>query len=157
MLTRHGVALLFACVAIQAISRQTQAQQTETVWHPTLGLTLGAPYSAWGYLGVTRMTHLPTEWQTFRGVGGIAELGRGGGQFAIARVWEEEGLMSRLQGAVVRTWGESVEVEPGQTYVSAQIQSSFVFGANLGAYWRGGGPVPADEFFSAGCGGGGVF
>ena len=149
MLTKHGVTFLFACVAIPAISRQTQAQQTETVWHPTLGLTLGAPYRASGYLGLTRMTHLPTEWQTFRGVGGIAELGRGGGQFAIARVWEEEGLMSRLQGAVVRTWGESVEVAPGQTYVSAQIQSSFVFGANLGAYWRVRGHAPGDAFFAA--------
>src|SRR5205807_8126091 len=109
----------------------------------------GAPYRRSGYPGPTGMAQPPAEWQTFGGGGGVAELGRGGGQFAVARVWEREGLMSRLQGAVVRTWGESVEVAPGQTYVSAQIQSSFVFGANLGTYWRVRGHAPGDAFFAA--------
>ena len=149
MFRRHGPALLFACAAILAISRPTRAQQTETVWHPAIGITLGAPYGSSGYLGLARMTHLTTEWETFRGIAGIAEIGRGGGQFAIARAWEEGPLMSRLQAALVRSWSQSVQVAPGQTFVSVQAQSSFVFGANLGAYWRVRGHAPGDAFFAA--------
>jgi len=141
--------LVLLLSAVLSSARLASAQQTETVWHPAIGLTLGAPYGASAYVGLGRMSHLTTEWETFRGVAGIAEAGRGGGQLAIARAWEEEGLMTRLQGAVVRSWGNAFQVAPGQTFVSAQIQTSFVFGANIGLYRRVQGNAPGAAWFGA--------
>lgn len=95
------------------------------------------------------MTHLSTEVQTSRGIAGIAEVGRGGGQFAIARAWENEGLMSRVQAAVLRTWARPSVVAASQTFASVQVQSSFVLGVNAGVYWRIHGNAPGDVRFAS--------
>jgi hypothetical protein len=94
------------------------------------------------------MTHRSTDVQSSTGFAAIAEGGRGGGQFAIARASDNEGLMSRVQAAVVRTWGRSSMVAAKQTFVSAQIQASFVLGLNAGFYWRVSGSAAGDARFA---------
>jgi hypothetical protein len=153
---RARLALILASVAIVATPRPACAQQSESLrpgeeraWDPVIGLSLGAPYRESVYFGFARMMHLSTEVQTSRGIAGIAEVGRGGGQLAIARAWNSEGLMSRLQAAVLRTWANPSVVAAGQTFVSVQVQSSFVLGANAGVYWRVHGNAPGDVRFAS--------
>jgi hypothetical protein len=150
------LALLLASIAIVAIPRPTSAQQShprfvreESSWNPVVGITVGAPYRESLYLGVARMTHASTDVQSSRGFAAIAEAGRSGGQFAIARTSDNEGLMARLQGAVLRTWGHSSMVAAKQTFVSAQIQASFVLGLNAGFYWRVSGSAAGDARFAS--------
>jgi hypothetical protein len=150
------LALLLASIAIVAIPRQTSAQQShsrfvreESAWNPVLGATIGAPYRESVYLGVARMTHASTEVQSSRGFAAIAEAGRGGGQLAIARTSDNEGLMARVQAAVLRTWGHPSMVAAKQTFVSAQIQASFVLGLNAGFYWRLSGSAADDARFAS--------
>ena len=147
--------LLLASIAIVAIPRPTSAQQShsrfvqeESAWNPVLGITVGAPYRESVYLGVARMTHASTDVQSSRGFAAVAEGGRGGGQFAIARTSDNEGLMARLQAAVLRTWGHPSVVAAKQTFVSAQIQA-FVFGLNAGYYWRVSGNTAGDARFAS--------
>jgi hypothetical protein len=150
------LALLLASIAIVAIPRPTNAQQRhspfvreESAWNPVLGITVGAPYRESVYLGVARMSHASTDVQSSQGFAAIAEAGRGGGQFAIARTSDNEGLMSRIQAAVLRTWGHPSVVAGKQTFVSAQIQASFVLGLNAGYYWRVSGNVAGDARFAS--------
>jgi hypothetical protein len=150
------LALLLASITIVAIPRSTSAQQShswsvreESAWNPVLGITVGAPYRESVYLGVARMTHASTEVQSSRGFAAIAEAGRAGGQLAIARTSDNEGLMARLQAAVLRTWGHPSMVAAKQTFVSAQIQASFVLGLNAGFYWRVSGNVAGDARFAS--------
>jgi hypothetical protein len=148
--------LLLASLAIVAIPRPACAQpihssrgREETAWNPLLGITVGAPYRESAYLGVARMTHRSTDVQSSTGFAAIAEAGRAGGQFAIARTSDNEGLMSRIQAAVVRTWGHPSMVAAKQTFVSAQIQASFVLGLNAGFYWRVSGSTAGDARFGS--------
>jgi hypothetical protein len=150
------LALLLASVAIVAIPRPACAQpihaargREEIAWNPVLGITVGAPYRESAYLGVARMTHQSTDVQSSTGFAAIAEGGRGGGQLAIARTSDNEGLMSRVQAAVLRTWGHPSMVAAKQTFVSAQIQASFVLGLNAGYYWRVSGNVAGDARFAS--------
>jgi hypothetical protein len=150
------VALLLASLAIVAIPRPACAQpihasrgREEVAWNPVLGITVGAPYRESAYLGVARMTHQSTDVQSSTGFAAVAEGGRGGGQLAIARTSDNEGLMSRIQAAVVRTWGHPAMVAAKQTFVSAQIQASFVLGLNAGFYWRVSGNAAGDGRFGS--------
>jgi hypothetical protein len=150
------LALLLASLAIVAIPRPACAQpihssrgREEIAWNPVLGITVGAPYRESAYLGVARMTHRSTDVQSSTGFAAIAEGGRAGGQFAIARTSDNEGLMSRIQAAVVRTWGHPSMVAAKQTFVSAQIQASFVLGLNAGFYWRVSGSTAGDRRFGS--------
>jgi hypothetical protein len=150
------LALLLASIAIVAIPRAARAQpihssrgREEIAWNPILGITVGAPYRESAYLGVARMTHQSTDVQSSTGFAAIAEGGRGGGQFAIARTSDNEGLMSRVQGAVLRTWGRPSMVAAKQTFVSAQFQASFVLGLNVGYYWRVRGNTAGDARFAS--------
>jgi hypothetical protein len=95
------------------------------------------------------MTHLSTDVQSSSGIAAIAEAGRGGGQFAIARASDNEGLMLRLQAAVLRTWGRPSVVAAKQTFVSAQLQASFVLGLNAGLFWRVSGTAAGDARFAS--------
>jgi hypothetical protein len=150
------LALLLASIAIVVTSQPACAQPIDTsrgreeiAWNPVLGITVGAPYRESAYLGVARMTHQSTDVQSSTGFAAIAEGGRGGGQLAIARTSDNEGLMSRVQAAVVRTWGHPSMVAAKQTFVSAQIQASFVLGVNAGFYWRVSGNTPGDGRFGS--------
>jgi hypothetical protein len=95
------------------------------------------------------MTHQSTDVQSSTGFAAIAEGGRSGGQFAIARTSDNEGLMSRVQAAVLRTWGHPSMVAAKQTFVSAQVQASFVLGLNAGFYWRVSGSAAGDARFGS--------
>jgi hypothetical protein len=148
--------LLLASIAIVAIPRPGCAQpihsprgREEIAWNPILGITVGAPYRESAYLGVARMTHQSTDVQSSTGFAAIVEGGRAGGQFAIARASDNEGLMSRVQAAVLRTWGHPSMVAAKQTFVSAQIQASFVLGLNAGFYWRVSGSAAGDTRFAS--------
>ena len=148
--------LLLASIAIVAIPRPACAQpihpspgREEIGWNPILGITVGAPYRESAYLGVARMTHQSTDVQSATGFAAIVEGGRAGGQFAIARTSDNEGLMSRVQVAVLRTWGRPSVVAAKQTFVSAQIQASFVLGLNAGYYWRVSGNTAGDARFAS--------
>jgi hypothetical protein len=150
------IALLLASVTIVAIPRPACAQpihrsrgREEIAWNPVLGITIGAPYRESAYLGVARMTHRSTDVQSSTGFAAIVEGGRAGGQFAIARTSDNEGLMARLQAAVLRTWGHPSMVAAKQTFVSAQIQASFVLGLNAGFFWRVSGNAAGDARFAS--------
>jgi hypothetical protein len=156
LLMETRLALLLASVAIVAIPHAACAQpinsrraREESAWNPVLGITVGAPFRESLYLGTARMTHRSTDVQVSRGIAGVAEVGRGGGQLAVARAWENEGLMSRVQGAVFRSWGHPSVVATKQTFVSAQVQASFVLGVNAGFFWRVSGNAPGDARFAS--------
>lgn len=139
--------LVAAFLATLALAPCAPAQQT-IAWRPVLGVEVGAPYAASVYLGAGYVTSSTPD-QLFRSIAGIAEVGVGGGQLAIAHTTEAEALIKRYQAAVVRSWGHTWEVAPGQTFVSVQGQWSYVLGVNIGAYWRVQGRAPDDAFVVA--------
>src|SRR5689334_12328404 len=108
---RHHLWLAaFAQLAVTGIAKA----QSETVWRPVVGAAIGAPYGVSLYGGAGPMRHRVGDVEQYRGVAGVAEIGRGGGQFAIAATSEEEGLMKRLQIGIGRTWGKPWTVAPDQ-------------------------------------------
>jgi hypothetical protein len=125
------------------------AQESETVWRPVIGVAIGAPYVVSLYGGAGLMRHRVGDGEQYRGVAGVAEIGRGGGQFTIAATSEAEALMKRLQAGVVRTWGKPWMAAPDQTFVSIQAQASFVLGVNVGLYERVQGHEPGETWFAA--------
>ena len=148
--------LFVVAVALASARRPVQAQQGDTLrvreissWVPVIGLGLGAPYRESLYFGTARMTHLATDVQGSRGIAGVAEVGRGGGQLGIARAWDNEGLMTRLQAGVLRTWRHPSTVAANQTFVGVQAQSTFVVGISGGYYWRVNGNAAGDAHFAS--------
>jgi hypothetical protein len=150
------VELFLVTVALASTQRAVQAQQGDTLrvreissWVPVIGFGFGAPYRESVYFGAARMTHLSTDVEVSRGIAGVAELGRGVGQVGIARAWENEGLMTRLQAEVLRTWGHPSHLAANQTFVGVLAQTSFVLGLSGGYYWRVNGDAAGDAHFAS--------
>ena len=148
--------LLLVTVALASTRRPVQAQQRDTLlareissWVPVIGLGLGAPFRESVYFGAARMTHQSTDVQGSRGFAGVAEVGRGAGQLGIARAWDNEGLMTRLEAGALRTWRHSSTVAANQTFVGVQAQSTFVLGISGGYYWRVNGNAAGDAHFAS--------
>jgi hypothetical protein len=92
----------------------------------TAGITFGAP-SSLGVFVDERVGLSGGEILAFR-----AQAGIGGGELS-AGIWAVETLVG-LRGAVVRTWGRPVGIEPGRTLVGASLEIGLPFASvHLGA------------------------
>lgn len=138
------LALLFAVLA-PAVA---QAQEGDTVAapprgrlvEPIAGVRVGFPQTASAYLG---LAVVQKRYESgYAGLAVTVEPGLGGGMVGVGpTVSGGVGMIARVQGAVLRTWGDPWLVGPDRSYVGLDSRVSFGYiGISVGGYVR----VPED-------------
>ena len=145
----RGIRFLWLALALAAVAPLTARAQDDTVpapqWRgrrmePLAGLRLGFPQKLSAYVGLAwaakRSEHGYTGWAL------TVEPGLGGGLAGIGPTASGGiGMTARVQGAVLRTWGEPWLVGPDRTYVGLDSRFTFGYvGIAVGGYVR----VPED-------------
>ena len=140
------VRALFLTVLIAAATPPSAwAQQQDTVVlpgrgprvEPVAGLRVGFPQKLSGYVGFV-LAERSYSTSSYTGWSITVEPGLGGGLVGIGRTTSGGYVMtSRVQAAVLRTWGDPWMVSPDRTYVGMDARFSMLLvGLTLGGYVR---------------------
>jgi len=139
--------LLVACLAGSAPSLPAQAEAGGI--QPLIGGRLGVPTKGSFWLGFAKTARFGHHGD-YRGPAIVLEPGLGGGQLSLGlAAGSPWGGSARAQLSLFRSWGESVKVAPGQTFLGAELLfMPLHIGLGASAYRRVSGDTPGDTWFA---------